>query len=44
MARGCYGRFKKAKCKKTARKQARLEEIGETELRGRKHTKGCSAK
>jgi hypothetical protein len=30
MERGCYGRFIKAKSKKTGRKQLRIEELGET--------------
>jgi len=41
MARGC---FKKAENKKTGRKQLRTEELGETWLRRRKPTRGCSAK
>jgi hypothetical protein len=44
LARGCHGRFKKAESKKTGRKQLRIEEFGETRLRRRKPTKGCSAK
>jgi hypothetical protein len=45
MARGCHGRFKQAeKLKKNGRKQLRTEELGETWLRRRKPTKGCSAK
>jgi hypothetical protein len=44
MARGCYGRSKKAESKKTGRKQLRIEELGETWLRRRKPTKGCIAK
>jgi hypothetical protein len=35
---------KKAESKKTGRKQLRIEELGETWLRRRKPTKGCSAK
>jgi hypothetical protein len=45
MARGCHGKLKKKlKIKKTGRKQLRTEELGETWLRRRKPTKGCSAK
>jgi hypothetical protein len=36
--------LKKLKIKKTGRKQLRTEELGETWLRRRKPTKGCSAK
>jgi hypothetical protein len=36
--------FKKLKVKKTGRKHLRREEFGETWLRRRKPTKGCSAK
>jgi hypothetical protein len=43
MARGCHGRFKKSE-NKTGRKKLRTEKLGETWLRGRKPTKGCSAK
>jgi hypothetical protein len=41
---GCHRRSKKAESKKTGREQLRIEELGETWLRRRKHTKGCSAK
>jgi hypothetical protein len=45
LARGCHGRSKKKlKVKKIGRKQLRVEELGETWLRRRKPTKGCSAK
>jgi hypothetical protein len=43
MARGYHGRFKKAE-KKTGRKHLRTEELGETWLRRRKPTKGCSTR
>jgi hypothetical protein len=36
--------LKKLKIKKTGRKQLRTEKLGETWLRRRKPTKGCSAK
>ena len=36
--------LEKLKIKKTGRKQLRTEELGETWLRRRKPTKGCSAK
>ena len=36
MARGCYGRSKKAESKKTGRRQLRIEGLGETWLRRRK--------
>jgi hypothetical protein len=35
---------KQTESKKTGRKQLRIEELGETWLRRRKPTKGCSAK
>jgi hypothetical protein len=45
MAKGCHGRSKKAESKKLeVYRQLRIEEHGETWLRRRKHTKGCSAK
>jgi hypothetical protein len=44
MARRCHGRSKKKLKAKTGRKQLRTEELGETWLRRRKPTKGCSAK
>jgi hypothetical protein len=45
MARRCHGRSKKAESQtKTGRRQLRIEELGETWLRRRKPTKGCSAK
>jgi hypothetical protein len=43
MARGCHGRYKIDKSKKTGRKQLRIEELGKTWLRRQKPTKGCSA-
>jgi len=43
-ARGFHGRSKKAESKKTGRRQLRIEEPGETWLRRREPTKGCSAK
>ena len=43
MARGCHGRFTKAE-EKTGKKQLRTDELGETSLRRRKLTKGCSVK
>jgi len=44
MARRCHGRSKKAESQKTGRRQLRIEELGETWLRRRKPTEGCSAK
>jgi hypothetical protein len=44
MAKRCRGRYKKAGSKKTGRRQLRIEDPGETWLRRRKPTKGCSAK
>jgi hypothetical protein len=44
MARGCHGRSKKAASQKIGRRQLRIEELGETWLRRRKPTHGCSAK
>jgi hypothetical protein len=44
MARRCHGRSKKSWKLKTGRRQLRIEELGETWLRRRKSTKGCSAK
>jgi hypothetical protein len=43
MARGYHERSKKYESKKT-RRQLRIEELGETWLRRRNPTKGCSAK
>jgi hypothetical protein len=44
MARRCHGRYKKSRKLKIGRRQLRIEELGETWLRRRKPTKGCSAK
>ena len=44
MARRCHGRSKKAESTKTGRRQLRIEGLGETWLRRRKPTKGCSVK
>jgi hypothetical protein len=44
VARRCHGRSKKAESQKTGRRQLKIKKLGETWLRRRKPTKGCSDK